>query len=555
MSLKKRKSATMFLNKALTTLSHRISFGSWVLTAVLLGGCSSTSSPGSSSPQNAQTHSNQERPHRSWRAFSDMDPVWGMTSTEEHIWVGTPDGLLRYDLAGGEPLRVSGAAGPGRGRIVSVISDEHRRVWALSENGVGRYREGAWSHPVGDVPELGELTSMSLTGERTVWVGGTKGVASNAGGRWKLWSSEEITTLTEAEDGVWVGTTAAGLWYLTEDGVVTKYLQGQELPCGSIRSVVNIDDELWALCRLSGGTTLAHFDGTRWEAWTAELSERVLDLARCRNRVVLLTDGDLWRVDRLGEDQELGGDDLPLLQLTAPIVAEPRQSKLSAKTGLTGLAKHHGRPRAEGVPFAEAPSTAREQWSESLERPALLHVKVPVYHGASLVSCDDRGVWIGTKGLGVTRIARSGEVTVYRTLDLIVTERDFSVVADSEQNAWFLSSDLRAGMLGDDYDAHFEPQEIERDATSGVQILAFGSRGLGAYALGRVRGTNVIRIYQHVRDSWVEMLERELLFNRDPADEEEEEGGVPSAPAVPAGRRASPRTRASGGVQLLRGRP
>lgn len=179
------------------------------------------------------------------------------------------------------------------------------------------------------------------------------------------------------------------------------------------------------------------------------------------------------------------------------------------------------RPRDRPMRFAPPPDAPDDPWQAHPVTRILRQINVPVYHGAARVSCDGRGVWIGTEGLGATRIGRGGAVTVYRTLDLIVDDRPFSVAADGEGNSWFLSRDLRAGVLGSDLNDSFEPSQVEPNATSGFQILAFGSRGLGAYALGRMRGTNVLRVYQRARGEWFELLERELSFAPDPEDEEE----------------------------------
>jgi len=127
-----------------------------------LGGCSSARPrDGSTLTDHGETKGAPQA--RRWRTISDMDPIWSFASTEEHLWVGAPGGLLRYGLDGGPPLRVSGSAGPGKGRVIGVQTDGRGHLWAVSEGGIGRYESGAWSRPTGQMPSIGELTAFLVT--------------------------------------------------------------------------------------------------------------------------------------------------------------------------------------------------------------------------------------------------------------------------------------------------------------------------------------------------------------------------------------------------------
>lgn len=490
-----------------------------LLLLVSLCACPSSRPNDGSTPAHEGGDGAAQSQSRNWRAVSDMDPVWSLASTEEHLWVGTPGGLLRYDLHGGAPLRVSGSAGPIKGRVVGVQTDSNGKLWAVSEGGIGRYEGGAWSRPTGPMPDVGELSAFVVMPSNALWLGGTEGLVTHHAGQWTRWSGDaEVTSIAPpfADGRIWVGT-KRGAIEISTDGFIAHHDQDRGMPCDVVRSIVASEDRVWALCSRSDGLVLAHYDGNRWQGFTVELSQAPMDLGVCNNRFILLTDDGLWRIEGHDpEEDDLERGELPLATVFSGAPARPSRERVNPSEASGNHEMRTAQPRPRPSSFAPPPEAPEDPWLAHPVTHILRPIDVPVYHGAACVSCDSRGVWIGTEGLGTTRVGRGGEVTVYRTLDLVVDDRPFSVAADGEGNSWFLSRDLRAGVLGSDINDSFEPSHVEQDATSGFQILAFGSRGLGAYALGRMRGTNVLRVYQRARGDWVEMLERELSFAPDP---------------------------------------
>lgn len=502
-----------------------------VLGAVVMVGCVVVACSGSPTSTTTPRPSRTE-PAKQWRfrSLSDMDPVRDLVSTEEHLWVATPGGLLRYSIDGGRPLRVTGAAGPGGDRVVGVAADDQGRVWALSEGGLARFDRGAWSRPTGPLPDVGELTSLAVGADGAVWVGGSQGLIHHDGESWSRWFTDaEVSTLALSPDeggGVWVGTRTEGVRHLAPDGVISEHISDRGMPCHGIRSLVTTEGGgLWAICQRGNGSVLAHFDGTRWNAMTAELSEQPLDLARSRHRIILLTTSHLWRITDREPEQELGPGSVPLTEIFRGDPARPRrqQSRPTPATGEPGEREVGlGLPPADFAPPIELPPPSPN--APPPPPPYLRPIDVQVRQGAALVECDERGIWIGTQGLGAIRVMGRDEEMAYRTLDLLVTERPFSVAADGEGHAWFLTRDLRAGQLSG-RGLRFEPVQIEEDPTAGVQLLSFGSRGFDAYAFGRFRGRNLIRIYQHAGGRWVELLTRELDLGGGAGEAEEEDGG------------------------------
>lgn len=471
-----------------------------------------------------------------------MDPVWAMATTEEHLWVGTSGGLLRYALDGGSPFRLSGSTGPGEGAVVAVTTDSRGRLWALSEGGLGRYDSGAWSRPVGVVPHVGVVSAMNVMDDGTIWVGGSKGLTSNGGGGWVRWSLDDaVTDIAKADDGegFWIGTAKTGVWHVADDRMISKHVQERGMPCSEVHSLIAGNGEVWTICDRGGSAILARFDGDRWFGYTAPLDVRPVQLGKCRRGVVLLTDTELWQVvQRETPEAALGADDVLMSPIFRGERMRPQRFRIRPSPAEDRTSTHQAAPHRSAPLFAPVTSEGALPEEERPPELVLRPVAVPFGEEPTHVRCDEKGVWIGTRGLGVTRLARGGSVTHYRTMELVVTDRSFTVAADDEGRAWFLTRDLRAGVLESSTHERFEPALIERDATAGIQILAFGSRGLGAYAFGRVRGANVIRIYQHARGEWVEMFSREIHFG--PEEENEQESDAESAEEPPVVRAPGP---------------
>jgi ligand-binding sensor domain-containing protein len=508
-------SARRWAEHSAAAATSRALAGVGLALCTAVAACSSGGGAGSTTPESTPPGAEQ----RSWRSFSDMAPVQALKSTSEYLWVGTAGGLLRYPIDGGEPLRIAEDSGPGGQQIVEIESDEHGRVWALSEKGLGVYEEGAWSRPTGALPDVGTISALALTTDGTVWVGGSQGLVAN-GGTWVRWATDDDVTALAPIDGTnefWVGTSQSGIWYVDAERMVSKHVRERGMPCGAIRSLVAGDGSVWALCSRGDGSIIARYDGTRWQGLTAKLPDRPVDLARCRKGVVLLTDSALWQVvERTGTEPAPAAaeGEIPMSVVFegAPMVAQRFKIQPTQNVGEPPVSHLVAQPRGMDpfVPAAEAPS--RPDGVAPMPPPLLKRVDVRIGEDPTLARCDERGIWVGTDGLGVTRIGRGGQVSHYRTYDLVITERPFTVAADDDGRAWFLTRELSAGYLENTSEGRFAHAQVEPDVTAGVQILFFASRGAGAYAFGRLRGSNVVRIYQHANGQWSEIIERELVF-------------------------------------------
>lgn len=444
-----------------------------------------------------------------FRSFSDMDPIWSVASTAEHLWAATPGGLLRYPLEGGEPLRVTGEAGPGGLRTVAVAEDGEGGVWALSEGGLAQYADGAWSPSAGALPDVGALTALAVGPGEALWVGGERGLARYGDGQWSLATgSPHVTALARAADGraLWVGTDA-GLLRVEPDGMVAEHDAARGLPCTAVRALAEGEEGLFAICLRPEGAVLARLAGDRWSALTARLPGGVSDLGQCGNRVLLLTELGLYRLAERPAAEPLAEGEVALAAVALPETARPRRFRATFSTAPAAGRGLGATGREPPRPFTPEPAVAEPEDpdEEPPPRPLLRPVEINVREGGRSLRCDDRGIWAGTEGLGVVRAVRRGVERSYRTMDLVIEDHPFSVAVDRHERAWLLTRDGRPGVLDGD---GFSTATVEPDPTAGVRLVAFASRGLGTYALGQVSGTHAVRVYRLEDAGWSLLLSR-----------------------------------------------
>jgi ligand-binding sensor domain-containing protein len=438
-----------------------------------------------------------------------MFAVRDIATTGDHLWVGTNGGLLRYSFSGDEPLRIAGDVGPGGEEIVGLHVDHRGHLWALSGVGLARYDAGAWDSRAGDLPALGMPTSLTSDASGRLWVGGSKGVAAFQNGRWKRWLAQPgITALTFHQEDLWVGTGGRGFYRIETAGTSHWYGPAQQSPCLHVRTLVSQTDRLWALCQNRSGTILVEFDGRTWTSWTAAVTGSVIDATTTDQGLTLVTTEGLWQLERVTTDQASSSDVQPLVQLSPPQRLEARQQKLRPRP----VPRRGGWRRSAGArpPHAPFADTTLASTHPPSQRWLLRRLPQRPPPHPTVLHFDQRGLWLGTEGLGVLHFGDSEEPTPYRTLDLVIRERAFTVATDLEGRAWFLSRDLSPGMLGADSEEGFRLIDIEPDVTAGVQILAFCSRDHASYALGRIRDLPVLRVYVNTEGAWRELMARDV---------------------------------------------
>ncbi|MDA8019936.1 MAG: hypothetical protein MPN21_21055 [Thermoanaerobaculia bacterium] len=118
--------------------------------------------------------------HRMW-TVDDGLPVNNLTDIEQTpdgwLWIGTFDGLLRFD--GAQFFRYDSLNTPalGSNRIVELLRDAGGALWILSEQGhLTRYRDGEFEPVAATVPATGRIGALAPAEDGALWVASRAGL-------------------------------------------------------------------------------------------------------------------------------------------------------------------------------------------------------------------------------------------------------------------------------------------------------------------------------------------------------------------------------------------
>ena len=402
--------------------------------------------------------------HRVWNQEEGLlEPsVYSILQTHDgYLWLGTQNGLIRFDGERFRPVKVNRRA-PGDFEpilIRSLLEDSNHVLWAASiGNGLGRLsrgsrrwyttRDGMPSDIVGCITDakdgsLWVCTSAGLVNFRdgvkriyttadglgtdrihdvcvakdgTTWVATYEGGLSRlAGNRFAAALANkpggEIHSLACARDGsVWAGTDQ-GL--LRIDGShVHRYTVKDGLPDNAIYTTIEgTDGSLWAGTQ----TGIARFNNGEWSAYRTKdgLSHTgVLSMRIDR-------EGSLWVGTKNGLDQFTDSEVTPYTTNeglpgndTGPVIED--------KTGTLWLGTHDdGLARFDGRHFTAF--TKRDRLAEN----SIL----------SLAIDPDDDLWVGTPK-GLNRLRKGRVIGTYTTRDGLSGNQISSLFVDAQATLW-----------------------------------------------------------------------------------------------------------------------
>ena len=293
---------------------HRLCPGSGLTKGIILAASLSlpTISVGTDKPQEVLT------PIEAFRSF-DRHNASGLPQSsvrslaqdgEGDLWLGTLDGLARYDgseieevlpptdqpsfgdvvdlqsrrqggifVAGPSGVRVfdghSWRLGSLRKSVVSLAEDRNDRLWVVDQQGAVWREENVPDGPWESIPMpagLGPATKVSCNGEEGVWVTSRVAVASVWGNLAETApplpkSVQWITVLrADGEAGVWIGTQVGEVWHIAH-GDSTWSLRGN-VPAAKQPILCMSEDRLHRLlCGTAGGTLAFARPNGGWTVW------------------------------------------------------------------------------------------------------------------------------------------------------------------------------------------------------------------------------------------------------------------------------------------------
>lgn len=157
-----------------------------------------------------------------WTNYQINASVFALEFDGDYLWVGTDQGLIKYDLAKDEIIARFNSKNSLPLDIVRTIAiDPHKNVWVGTHGGgLARYDGAAWTHY--GVPDLADpyVYDIKFDPSGRMWVANWKGVSVFDGTGWKSYTKA---------DGIiddWVYALAidrAGVVWMGTEGGVTRY--------------------------------------------------------------------------------------------------------------------------------------------------------------------------------------------------------------------------------------------------------------------------------------------------------------------------------------------
>ncbi len=418
--------------------------------------------------------------------------VIALTQTRDgYLWLGTLNGLVRFDGVRFEVFNESNTPGLASGFIVSLFEDSRSRLWVGTETaGAFRVSDGAVSMlDLGKGSRESRVRSVCEDGDGNVWLYTADGqLARCRDGEVQIWpfatdrSSVTRCVVAAEESGVWVGVD----W---EASRVTPPLEGGDDRLVTSESVpVNRLDFLlssrsgghWRLGehrieRWRDGASVEHLGNYPWTSPVLRVSTACEDnegrviigtlgaglfwLRPGGGAVQFSTEGIRWldgdgRVTRLSTEEQLSNN-------YVLAIAVDREGSLWAGTDAGGL------NRIRSLPFLTVPETRRRVVQ-------------------AIARDENGGVWIGYNGGGLDYRAESG-TTRFGPAQGLPNRAIRALLVDESAQVWV--GTLGAGIYnwdGQRFRRFNSPLSIIHCLLEDAEgnLWAGGERGLARYQAG-----------------------------------------------------------------------
>ena len=320
-----------------------------------------------------------------------------MEDAEGNLWIGRSGAAVvyrngRFHVAFGEDVTAGTA-------VWSFCQAKDGAVWAATTNGLVRWEKGATKvFRKADGLPTDKLRSVAFDRDGTLWIGTTGGgLVSYAGGRFETRhpgngfpSAEVRAVIPDPAGGVWAATAGGGLARV-RDGTVKTYTVADGLPTNQLSALaLDARGTLWigtwgaGVCRMTGGrfSCLSSAGGLAADqVWS------------------LLADGEgsVWIGTWVGGLNRLR--DRRFLVFGAPegLTSDNTRALLHARDGATWVATAGG-----GVNRIAGGAVTAFRVKDGL----------PSDEASSLCEDRDGAIWIGTNTSGIARL-RNGRITSF----------------------------------------------------------------------------------------------------------------------------------------------
>ncbi|HUA63747.1 MAG TPA: two-component regulator propeller domain-containing protein [Verrucomicrobiae bacterium] len=183
-------------------------------------------------------------------------------ATDGTLWVGTSSGLTSY--RDGRFHTYTTKQGLPDDAITNLYTDHAGTLWIVAGQYLSRFQNGRFTNYAPQDLPLDSVRQVTEDSHHNLWVVGYGGVVEMANDRFRKISgvsaiSDAVTTgiAVDNRDNLWVST-SKGLWLRAADGSVRKYTDADGLPDLRVRNILpDRDGSIWAgtesgLARLGG---------------------------------------------------------------------------------------------------------------------------------------------------------------------------------------------------------------------------------------------------------------------------------------------------------------
>jgi ligand-binding sensor domain-containing protein/signal transduction histidine kinase len=374
---------------------------------------------------------------RLWQAEDGLpqNMVQAVTQTrDDYIWVGTKNGLARFDGIRFTVFDSGNTPGLRNNSITCLYEDTYGTLWIGTDGaGLTYYKDGVFSRYTVDDGLVGNFIKSVFEASNGVhWIATTDGVSHFSNGQFSTFRPENwptnavVRNFLEDERGrIWISANAAGL-LLFESGKLTRHDEASTINPKFKRTVRYVyqdrNKEFWI------GALEDGFRRMTSEGVTLEVFKRT-GLAGIVNTIFQDQRGNVWvgtfdGLNRISEGKvftQVNADGIPWDSVNA--ICEDKEGNIWAGT-------------KEGL--YQLRSRAFQAYTQNHNLAA--------NNVMSMVGSQDGSLWIGTWGGGVNRL-RDGKVIDHLSVKTMGLNSDLVLgMCESKDGTLWLGFEARHGM-------------------------------------------------------------------------------------------------------------